>query len=232
METFNNILERASKRKGGESNVLSLLSEPKTSTQLAKLSDSKWLEEFTRKVFQSGFYWSVINAKWDGFREVFWDFDADKLLMMSPDMLEQRARDERIVRNYKKVMTIPANCLMIHETALAHGSFAQFVAMWPCDDIVGLWLYLKKHGARLGGNTGPFALRAMGKDTFLLSRDVEAYLRSHEIIDGGSHSKKSLLATQAFFNTLVEQSGWTLQSLSQLIALSVGDNNISAGQIA
>ncbi|WP_105169389.1 DNA-3-methyladenine glycosylase I [Pseudoalteromonas sp. T1lg23B] len=230
METFNNILARASNRKGSESTVLSLLSESKTSTQLAMLSDSDWLEEFTRKVFQSGFYWSVINAKWDGFRDVFWNFDVNKLLMMSPEMLEQRANDERIVRNYKKVMTIPVNCLMIHETAQVHGSFAQFIANWPADDIVGLWLYLKKHGARLGGNTGPFALRAMGKDTFILSRDVEAYLRAHEIIDGGLHSKKSLLGAQTFFNTLVEQSGWTLQSLSQLVALSVGDNNISAGQ--
>ncbi|MCF6437682.1 MULTISPECIES: DNA-3-methyladenine glycosylase I [Pseudoalteromonas] len=230
MEKFNNILARASERKGGENKVLSLLSEPKTSTQLTMLSDSEWLEEFTRKVFQSGFYWSVIDAKWSGFREVFWDFDANKLLMMSPDMLEQRANDERIVRNYKKVMTIPVNCLMIHEVAQTHGSFAQFIAQWPCDDIVGLWLYLKQHGARLGGNTGPFALRAMGKDTFILSRDVEAYLRCHEIIEGGLHSKKSLLAAQAFFNTLVAQSGWTLQSLSQLIALSVGDNYISAGQ--
>ena len=42
------------------------------------------------KVFQSGFYWSVINNKWAGFREVFWDFSVEKLLMMPPDMLEQK----------------------------------------------------------------------------------------------------------------------------------------------
>ncbi|HAG41377.1 MAG TPA: 3-methyladenine DNA glycosylase, partial [Pseudoalteromonas sp.] len=40
------------------------------------------------------------------------------------------------------------------------------VANWPGDDTIGLWAYLKKHGARLGGNTGPYALRALGKDTF------------------------------------------------------------------
>ncbi|BBN80110.1 DNA-3-methyladenine glycosylase [Pseudoalteromonas sp. A25] len=224
MDTFKTILASASERKGGKRNVLSLLTEPSTQQQLEKLTDSDWLEEFTRKVFQSGFYWNVIDAKWHGFREVFWDFDVDKLLMMSPDMLEQRASDERIVRNYKKVMTIAHNCMMIYEVAQEHGSFSQFIAQWPTDDITGLWLYLKKHGARLGGNTGPFALRVLGKDTFILSRDVESYLRAHGIIDGGLHSKKSLVATQNFFNTLVSQSGWSLQSLSQLIALSVGDN--------
>jgi 3-methyladenine DNA glycosylase Tag len=80
-----------------------LLSKPLSTKQLVTLSDDDWLEEFTRKVFQSGFYWSVINSKWAGFREVFWDFSVEKLLMMPPDMLEQKASDERIVRNYKKV---------------------------------------------------------------------------------------------------------------------------------
>ncbi|NOU52880.1 3-methyladenine DNA glycosylase [Pseudoalteromonas sp. JBTF-M23] len=230
MDTFKTILACASERKGSEHHVLSLLTDPKPSEELLQLNDSDWLEEFTRKIFQSGFYWNVIDAKWQGFREVFWDFEVNKLLMMSPEMLEQRASDERIVRNYKKVMTIPDNCLMIHETAQTHGSFAKFIAHWPTDDIVGLWLYLKKHGARLGGNTGPFALRVLGKDTFILSRDVESYLRAHNIIDGGLHTKKSLQAIQSFFNTLVSQSGWSLQALSQLIALSVGDNIIHSSE--
>ncbi|MBD1583968.1 DNA-3-methyladenine glycosylase I [Pseudoalteromonas sp. S16_S37] len=224
MNEFKKIYQCAVERKGSEAALLALLSQPRSTDELLSLSDDQWLEEFTRKIFQSGFYWYVIDAKWAGFREVFWNFDVEKLLMMSPDMLEQRASDERIIRNYKKVMTIPENCLMIHETAQQYGSFAQFIAKWPTDNIVGLWLYLKQHGARLGGNTGPYALRVLGKDTFLLSKDVEAYLRAHKVIDGGLQSKKSLLAIQSFFNVLVEQSGWSLQALSQLIAFSVGDN--------
>ena len=115
---------------------------------------------------------------------------------------------------------------MIHEVAEKHGSFSQFIADWPTDNIIGLWAYLKKHGARLGGNTGPYALRALGKDTFLLSRDVEAYLRAHELIDGGLQTKKSLQAAQDFFNELQQQSGYSLQALSQLVAYGVGDNRV------
>lgn len=226
MEIFSDIYDRAVSRKGSEKLLLALLNEPLSDSELASQDDDKWLEELTRKVFQSGFYWSVINAKWAGFREVFWQFNVDKLLMMPPEMLEEKASDDRIVRNFKKVQTIPVNCYMIHEVQQAHNSFSEFVAQWPTDNIIGLWAYLKKHGARLGGNTGPFALRAMGKDTFLLSRDVEAYLRAYEIIDGGLQSKKSLEAAQAFFNSLVQQSGWSLQALSQLVAFSVGDNKI------
>ncbi len=161
-----------------------------------------------------------------GFRDGFWDFSVEKLLMMPPDMLEQKASDERIVRNFKKVQTIPENAYMIHEVAEKHGSFSQFIADWPTDNIIGLWAYLKKHGARLGGNTGPYALRALGKDTFLLSRDVEAYLRAHELIDGGLQTKKSLQAAQDFFNELQQQSGYSLQALSQLVAYGVGDNRV------
>nr|WP_290444289.1 DNA-3-methyladenine glycosylase I [Pseudoalteromonas sp. XMcav2-N] len=201
-----------------------LLTEPLSKVQLIKLSDDVWLEEFTRKIFQSGFYWSVINAKWPGFREVFWDFSVEKLLYMSPEMYEQRAQDERIVRNYKKVQSVAHNCQMIHELALEHGKFSKLVANWPEDNIIELWLLLKKQGSRLGGNTGPYALRAVGKDTFILSRDVEAYLRAHDVISGGLHSQKSLRAAQAFFNELRRQSGYSLQKLSQLVAYSVGDN--------
>ncbi|MGO2129651.1 MAG: DNA-3-methyladenine glycosylase I [Pseudoalteromonas prydzensis] len=226
MEKFQDIYQRAAQRKGGAAMLEQLLQAPLTAEQLKRLPDDAWLEEFTRKIFQSGFYWSVINNKWAGFREVFWDFSVDKLLMMPPDMLEQKASDERIVRNFKKVQTIPHNAYMIHDVAAEHGSFSQFIANWPTDDIIGLWAYLKKHGARLGGNTGPYTLRALGKDTFLLSRDVESYLRAHKIIDGGLQTKKSLTAAQAFFNELQQQSGLSLQELSLILAYSVGDNRV------
>jgi len=145
-------------------------------------------------------------------------------------MLEQKASDERIVRNYKKVKTITENAYMIHEVTAQHGSFSQFIANWPSEDIIGLWAYLKKHGARLGGNTGPYALRALGKDTFLLSRDVESYLRAHKIIDGGLQTKKSLIAAQAFFNELHQQSGLSMQELSLIVAYGVGDNRVGISQ--
>jgi len=227
MEKFIKIHQRAAKRKGGEQHLKTLLDKPKSNNQLKKISNDEWLEEFTRKIFQSGFYWSVINNKWPGFREVFWDFDVNKLLMMPAEMLEEKAGDVRIVRNYTKVKTVMVNASMIHFSAKDNGlDFNEFIAQWPTDDIVGLWAWLKKHGARLGGNTGPYSLRAMGKDTFLLSRDVESYLRVHHIIDGGLQSKKSLTAIQAFFNEMQQQSGLSLQEISQTISYSVGDNRV------
>lgn len=224
MEKFNSIYQRASERKGGKEHLTALLEKPLTANQIKLLPNNIWLAEFTKKIFQSGFYWSVIEKKWPGFEAVFWQFDIEGMLMMSPEQLEKAASDERIVRNYKKVMSVPANALMIHDVIQAHGSFSNFIADWPTEDIVGLWLYLKKHGSRLGGNTGPYALRVLGKDTFLLSRDVEAYLRANQIIDGGLQTKKSLTAAQTFFNEMQQQSGLSLQEISKIISFSVGDN--------
>jgi 3-methyladenine DNA glycosylase Tag len=227
MEKFASIYQRAAKRKGGEKHLKQMLRKPLSSKQLLNVSNDEWLEEFTRKIFQSGFYWSVIDKKWPGFRDVFWDFNIDKLLMMPPEMLEQKSSDERIVRNFKKVNTIPINASMIHFSTKDNDvEFNRFIAEWPTDNIIGLWAWLKKHGARLGGNTGPYTLRTLGKDTFLLSRDIESYLRVHEIIDGGLQSKRSLQAAQDFFNEMQQQSGLSLQEISQIIAFSVGDNNV------
>jgi 3-methyladenine DNA glycosylase Tag len=227
MESYSEIYKRAVTRKGSEKSLALLLSKPFDTKQLLQISNNDWLEEFTRKIFQSGFYWSVINKKWPGFREVFWDFDVKKLLMMPPEMLEQKSTDERIVRNYKKVKTIIENATMIEFSTKDTGKdFNQLIAEWPSNNIVELWAWLKKNGSRLGGNTGPYALRSLGKDTFLLSSDVETFLRANNIIDGGLHSKKSLQAAQEYFNTMQAQSGLSLQEISQTIAYSVGDNHV------
>jgi len=150
---------------------------------------------------------------------------------MPEEMFERKAADPKIIRNYNKVKTIKANAQMIYNHQSEHQgdqgtSFAQFIADWPSNDIIGLWAYLKKHGQRLGGNTGPYALRLLGKDTFILSSDVEAYLRSKKIIDGGLQSKKSLTAIQSFFNQLQQKSGYSLTQLSRLIAFASGDNYV------
>ena len=226
MESFDQIFKRASERKGGSGQLESLLSQPKSSDQLATIDDSRYLAEFSKKVFQSGFVWRVVEQKWSNFEELFWQFNVDKLVMMPPEMLEQKAQDPKIIRNFRKVRSIIDNAHMIKGVAAKRGSFSSMIAEWPSDDIVGLWLFLKKEGNRLGGNTGPYALRSIGKDTFLLSRDVEAYLRGHKLIEGGLTSLRSLKAIQSCFNEWQLQSGLSLQEISQIIAYGNGDNYV------
>ena len=159
-EPFAGIYQRACERKGGKAALEALLGDSANSEDIAAIPDNLLLGELTKKVFQSGFVWRVVRQKWPGFCEVFFDFDIEKMLLMSDEMLEAKARDERIIRNAGKVFTIRHNAMMIDDIARKHGSFGRFLADWPSSDIIGLWAYLKQNGARLGGNTGPYALRA------------------------------------------------------------------------
>lgn len=224
VEHFDRIYQRALARKGGERQLQQLLGQPASTAELLAYQDADWLSAMSKKIFQSGFVWRVVEQKWPGFCEVFFDFAIEKILLMPDEMLAAKAQDPRIIRNLNKVLTIRHNAMMIDELSRQHGSFSALVAQWPTSDIIGLWQLLKSSGARLGGNTGPYTLRAMGKDTFLLSQDVEAYLRAYQVIDGGLTSKTSLQKIQAQFNQWQQQSGLPLQQLSQIIALSMGDN--------
>ena len=225
MINYDTIYAQACERKGGEKALKALLPKTLSKKKLAAISDDRYLAEFSKKIFQSGFVWRVVEKKWDGFEELFWGFDIDKLLLMPDDMLERKAGDKKIIRNFRKVQTIRDNARMIDDTRRREGgSFGDFIANWPKHDTVGLWLYLKQHGSRLGGNTGPYALRTLGVDTFLLSGDVEGFLRLHGIVDTGITSKKALRNSQDFFNDLREQSGRSLSELSRMISFTFGQN--------
>ncbi|OUR85138.1 3-methyladenine DNA glycosylase [Colwellia psychrerythraea] len=236
-ESFKSLYQRAADRKGGTQALelllgkrilgKKLLDDNAAEQSISQLTDDRVLAAFTKQIFKSGFVWRVVENKWPDFEEQFFNFNIEKMLMMPEEMLERKAADPKIIRNYNKVKTIKANAQMIFDITLDKDiSFAQFINDWPSEDIIGLWAYLKKHGQRLGGNTGPYALRLLGKDTFILSSDVEAYLRAQQIIDGGLQSKKSLTAIQAFFNNLQKQSGYNLTQLSRLIAFASGDNYV------
>ena len=225
MPGFDEIYATACERKGGEANLEKMLPKPASRAKLKKLGDDRYLAEFSKKIFQSGFVWRVVEKKWDNFEELFWQFNVDKLILMPDDMLERKAQDPRIIRNHRKVVTIRENATMIATTRRQEQcTFGEFIATWPASDIVGLWTYLKKNGSRLGGNTGPYALRTLGVDTFLLTRDVEAYLRLHGIVDTGIGSKSALASTQSFFNQLQDESGRSLSELSRLVSYCFGDN--------
>lgn len=236
-ESFKSLYQRAADRKGGRvalelllgKKILGkkLLDDNAAEENIAKLSDDRILAAFTKQIFKSGFVWRVVENKWSDFEEHFFHFNLEKVMMMPEEMLERKASDPKIIRNFTKVKTIKANAQMMFDITLEKNtSFAQFINDWPSSDIIGLWAFLKKNGQRLGGNTGPYALRLLGKDTFILSSDVEAYLRASNVIDGGLQSKKSLTAIQHYFNGLQKESGYSLTQLSRLIAFASGDNYV------
>ena len=226
LEKFADIYQRAADRKGGQQQLESLLSPSLSREEVAAIPNERWLSAFSMKVFQSGISWKVVRNKWPNFEEVFFGFKVEPLLMLSDEQWDNKAADTRIIRHHAKVKSIQANAQMIHEASIQHGSFGAMIANWPSDEITNLWLYLKKHGNRLGGNTGPYSLRQMGVDTFILSGDVESYLRSYKIIEGGRDTKRSLETASKAFAHWQQESGRTLTHISQIIAYGTGDNRV------
>lgn len=227
MEKFAGILERAALRKGGDKALKQLMAEPASVEQLCALSDRDYLSAMSKKVFQSGFVWRVVENKWPGFEAVLWNFEPHKLVLASDEQIETMAQDKRLVRNLTKVKSVRENAYFVQQESKKHQGFGRFIADWPVEEITQLWLYLKKHGCRLGGNTGPYFLRAVGKDTFLLTRDVVAYLIGQGIVDKQPNSQRDLKSVQTAFNEWQQQSGCSMAEISQTIACSIGENHLS-----
>jgi len=221
MEEFESIWQRAAERHGGEAALKKRLMKVKSKKQLAAIPDDRWLAEMTKRVFQAGFVWKVIEAKWDGFEEAFHGFKPKRVAALSEEAIDALLSDTRIIRNGQKIMAAQANAIFVCELAKEHGSAAKFFAQWPDDDFIGLMELLKRRGARLGGATGPLVMRFMGKQSFILRGDVAAALIRAGVVDKTPTSKKDLAAVQAAFNEWSEQSGLGLTHLSQTLALSI-----------
>lgn len=226
LEPFDCIYQRACERKGGEASLESLLPMSLSARELSQHKDNELLSMMSKQVFQSGFVWRVVENKWSAYEKAFFDFEPHKVLMLSPEQLQQRASDPNLIRHQKKTQAIYDNALMLMDIAKEHGSLAEYIANWPTEEITELWKVLKKRGARLGGNTGPYFLRGIGKDTFLLTNDIQGYLKAHKLLDAGITSQTGLRQVQAIFNTWQQESGRSLAEISRILACSVGDNRL------
>jgi 3-methyladenine DNA glycosylase Tag len=229
MASFDKILARAAKRKGGLAALENLLPKAPPQKALAKLSDDRVLAEMAKRVFPAGFVWSVIENKWPGFEAAFLGFAPRKLMMKPDEFWEKLVSDTRIVRNPQKIMSVRGNARFVCEIANEHGSFGKFLAAWPSTDLVGLFELFGKRGSRLGGNSAQYLVRFLGKDGFVTSRDMIACLRDAGLpIAEQPSSKKDLRAIQAQFNQWAAETGRPMMHLSRICAMSVGENYDSA----
>ena len=219
MRSFDDIYAIAAARHGDDlAEKIGSMSLP--ASELATLPEDRWLSTFTKLIFQSGFNWKVIENKWDGFEEAFKGFDVDACAFMAEDWFDELCRDTRIVRYPAKIRSVQDNALFI-QGLRDQGGIAKVISEWPASDYIGLIALLKKDASRLGGTTGQYALRFLGRDGFILSRDVVARLIAEGVIDKAPTSNKALSAVQDAFNTWAEQSGKSMTEISRVLALSI-----------
>lgn len=222
MHSYDEILAIAAERHGGAAAVLADMPELKTADALAAIPDDRWLAQMARGIFQAGISWKVVDAKWPGIEEAFHGFDVGRVGHMSDDWFDELLSDSRIIRSAPKVRAIQENAVFIAEVSVEAGRFGRRIADWPAEDFFGLLDWLQKNGARLGGNTGAYMLRFMGRDGFMLSKDVVARLVAEGVTDKAPTSKAAKRAVQGAFNTWQAQSGLPLSTISRILAKSIG----------
>jgi 3-methyladenine DNA glycosylase Tag len=225
MRSFAKIRARAAKRKGGEAVLASLMPPVAPATSLADISDARVLSEMSKRVFCSGFVWSVIEKKWPDFEEAFVGFEPKRLLFQPDEYWDKLLSDARIVRHPQKIRSVWENARFVSEVSSEKGGFGKFLAEWPLSDEAGLLELLGKRGSRLGGATGQYFLRFIGRDGFVTSRDVVACLRDAGLdIAESPTSKRDLRRIQDQFNAWQAETGLPYTHLSRICAMSIGEN--------
>jgi 3-methyladenine DNA glycosylase Tag len=217
---FADLLATAQLHKGGRKQVISRLPTIASPDQLAEQPNAFYLSAMSRRVFQAGLKHEMVNKRWPAFEQAFSGFDVTEAAMMSDEALEGHMGNRALIRHLPKMKSIRLNAAMILATSREHGSFGQFLAQWPVNEIVELWFELKRVGSQLGGMSAPAFLRRVGKDTFLMTNDVVAVLKAHGIIDKPPTSKRDLRTVQQVFNQWQQESGWPLSHISRMISFT------------
>ena len=217
---FQKIYDKAITQKG-EQALSDSLPQAKSADELHSTPDADYLAEMAKCIFRSGFVWKIVENKWPNFEKAFSSFNPKVVANFSDERLETIAQDKSIIRNLAKITATRDNAAFVLDIAEQHQSFGKFLSEWPDDDLVGLLLHLKKTGNRLGGHTGQYFLRFVGKDTFIFSKDVVRVLISEGIVDKEPTSKSGLAAVQNAFNQWRDETGLPYCHLSRIMAASI-----------
>jgi len=90
-----------------------------------------YLEVMSKAVFQTGISWKVIEAKWPGFKDAFFDFDPVRIAELDPPDVDRLSEDTRIVRNRKKIEATVHNAQTMLDLEGEHGSFKKYLRSQP-----------------------------------------------------------------------------------------------------
>lgn len=220
MESFRTIRARAVKRQGGEAALAERLMKPKSKAALKKISDDRWLAAMAKAVFQAGFSWKVIEAKWPGFEEAFDGFDPHRVAFYTGEDMGRLVSDKRIVRNGAKIKATVENARLVTELIKEHGSVGAFFAASKPEKFIDLLAMLKKRGAYLSGGSAQFFLRFQGVDGWIMSPSVVAALVHAGVVDKAPTSQKAMKAVQDAFSIWQKESGCSLTEISRVLAMS------------
>jgi 3-methyladenine DNA glycosylase Tag len=218
---FAQILDAAHARHGAAA-IEARLPQPKTASELAAVSDDRYLSQMSLRVFRAGLKHSLVDAKWPAFEEAFAGFEPRRVRAMSDEAMEKLLGDARLIRHWGKLKSVRDNAAAVVAISEEFGGVGSWLGTWPGSNIVGLWETLGDRFSQMGGVSGPMFLRMVGKDTFVLSKSVTAALKRWADLPPAKN-RKDRAAVQACFNNWAAETGRPLSQLSLILAMSVDE---------
>jgi DNA-3-methyladenine glycosylase I len=86
-----------------------------------------YLEALSRPIFSTGMSWSVVEAKWDGIKDAFHDFDPLRVAAMTPSDVDRLVADTRVIRNRKKIEATVTNAERMLELDRENDNFGSWL---------------------------------------------------------------------------------------------------------
>ena len=214
-------IEARAVEKHGRKALEDRLSPVVSAADIEAIPADRFLSEATKVIFQAGFSWSLIEKKWRNFEAAFEGFDVYRWSMMGEEDLDRLLKNEGIVRNAGKLLSVGKNALYFRDITAEHGSVGAFFASWKPEDFFENLSAMQKRTNRLGAKTGQIFLRRMGVESVVLSNDVVKALIGAGVVAKAPTAKRDVASVQAALNAWREEAGRSLSQISQILALSV-----------
>lgn len=217
---FEAIEERARERVGGLAELAARLPRPLSGEELCAIPDDRYLSQMSRRILEVGCRPGSVDANWPAIENLFMGFDPKRVQALTNGELDEGARIDRTFGNQAKLRSIRDNAKALLRLVDEKHGMGAYLADWPADDIVGLWSDLALRFARTGGKSGPYFLRMVGKDTFILTSDVIRALNHWDAFIGIPRSKGARSEIQRVFNHWMRTTSRPLCQVSVILALS------------
>ena len=218
---FKTVLRAAEKRAGGKLALARLLPKPRSAAALARWPDERYLSAMSLRIFRAGLKHSLVDAKWPAFEAVFYGFQPRRVRAMSDEALERLMADRRLIRHWGKLKSVRDNAAAMVALAAERGSFGRYLALWPHDEVVALWDDIALRFRQMGGNSAPYFLRMVGKDTFILTPYVMRALEHWGALEGEPSGKAGRRQAEAAILAWAREGRRPLCHVSMVLARSV-----------
>jgi DNA-3-methyladenine glycosylase I len=86
-----------------------------------------YLAALSRPVFSAGMSWRVVEAKWDGIRKAFADFDPQRVAAFGPDEVDRLVADEAVIRSRPKIEAVIENAQTLLDLDAEYKGFSKYL---------------------------------------------------------------------------------------------------------